>query len=82
VEYLAFRIAILNDLSDYDPSSVANNLSADHARELVARAQITLDSDPRGAYKDIREAVDILTKMSKPSGRPLRASHDSSPKKK
>lgn len=68
-------------MSDYDPVSVANNLSADHARELVARAQTTLDSDPRGAYKDVREAVDVLTKMSRPSGRVLRARRDSSPKK-
>ena len=78
---MAFRISILNDLSDYDPVSVANNLSADHARELVARAQTALDSDPRVAYEDVREAVDVLTKMSKPSGRALRARHDSSPKK-
>jgi len=81
VEYLAFRISILNDLSDYDPASVANDLSADHARELVARAQTALDSDPRAAYKDVREAVDVLTKMSRPSGRALRARRDSSPKR-
>jgi len=77
---LAFRIAILNDLSDYDPETdVADKLSADHARDLIAKAQTTLDSDPRGAYKDVREAVDVLTKMSKTRGRTLQARHDASP---
>ena len=77
---MAFRIAILNDLSDYDPETdVADKLSADQARDLIAKAQTTLDSDPRGAYKDVREAVDVLTKMSKTRGRTLQARHDTSP---
>lgn len=79
---MAFRIAILNDLSDYDPvADAADKLSADHARDLIAKAQTTLDSDPRGAYKDVREAVNVLTKMSKPGRRTLQARHDASPEK-
>jgi len=79
---LAFRISILNDLSDYDPVvDSANKLSADHARDLIAKAQTTLDSDPRTAYKDVREAVNVLTKMSKPRGRTQQARHDAAPEK-
>lgn len=78
---MAFRIAIINDLSDYDPEAdAADKVSADHARDLIAKAQTTLDSDPRGAYKDVREAVDVLTKMSKTRGRTLQARHGASPK--
>jgi hypothetical protein len=74
---LAFRIAIINDLSDYDPETdTADTLSADHARDLIAKAQTTLDSDPRRAYKDVREAVDVLRKMSRTAGR----GHNSSPR--
>jgi hypothetical protein len=74
---LAFRIAIINDLSDYDPkTNTADKLSADHARDLLAKAQTKLGSDPRGAYKDVREAVDVLRKMSKAYSK---ARHESSP---
>jgi len=76
---LAFRIAIINDLGDYDPESeTADELSADHARDLVAKAQVTLDSDPRGAYKDVREAVDVLRKMSRTRGKAAKSRHNSS----
>jgi hypothetical protein len=79
---LAFRIAIINDLSDYDPeANTADMLSADHARDLISKAQATLDSDPREAYKGVREAVDVLRKMSRKAGRTLQARHDSSPEK-
>ena len=78
---MAFRIAILNDLSNYDPEvDAGDKLSADRARDLVAKAQTTLASDPRGAYKDVREAVDVLTRISKTSRRTVQARHDASPK--
>ena len=77
---MAFRIAIINELSDYDPEvNTAGRLSADHARDLIAKAQTKLGSDPRGAYKDVREAVDVLRKMSKARGRTPQARHVSSP---
>jgi len=77
---LAFRIAIINELSDYDPEvNTAGRLSADHARDLIAKAQTKLGSDPRGAYKDVREAVEVLRKMSKARGRTPQARHVSSP---
>ncbi|MGP8070728.1 MAG: hypothetical protein ACLP5V_12640 [Candidatus Bathyarchaeia archaeon] len=79
---MAFRIAILNDLSDYDPVvDTADKLSASYARDLIARAQTTLESDPHGAYKDVREAVNVLTKMSKPRGRELQVRRDAAPEK-
>lgn len=78
---MAFRISIINELSDYDPEvDTAGRLSADRARDLIAKAQTKLGSDPRGAYKDVREAVDVLRKMSKARGRTLQARHESSPK--
>ncbi len=78
---MAFRIAIINDLSDYDPQSKpAETLSPDHVRDLIAKAQATLDSDPRVAYKNVREAVDVLRRMSRPGGRSVKTRHDSSPK--
>lgn len=81
VEYLAFRIAIINDLGDYDPkANPSDTLSADHARDLITKAQATFDSDPREAYKDVRGAVDVLRKMSRTGGRTLKTRHDSSPK--
>ena len=79
---MAFRIAILNGLSDYDPVvDSADKLSAGYARDLIAKAQTTLDSDPRGSYKDVREAVNVLTKMSKPRGRTQQTRHDAAPEK-
>lgn len=78
---MAFRIAILNDLSDYDPkANPADALSPDHVRDLIAKAKVTLDSDPRVAYKNVREAVDVLRRMSRPGGRSAKTRHDSSPK--
>jgi hypothetical protein len=78
---LAFRIAIINDLSDYDPqANTAETLSADHVRGLIAKAQTKLASDPREAYRNVRQAVDILRKMSKTGSRNLQTHHDSSPK--
>ncbi|MGA3109182.1 MAG: hypothetical protein ABSD99_06950 [Candidatus Bathyarchaeia archaeon] len=78
---MAFRIAIINDLGDYDPKvNPADTLSADYARDLITKAQATFDSDPREAYKDVREAVDVLRKMSRTGGRALKTRHDSSPK--
>jgi hypothetical protein len=62
-------------------ADTADKLSADHARDLIAKAQTTLESDPRGAYKDVREAVNVLTKMSKPRGKTLQARHDAAPEK-
>ena len=67
---MAFRIAIINDLGDYDPeTNTAGTLSADRVRDLIDKARTTLDSDPREAYKNVREAVEILRKMSRTGAR-------------
>jgi hypothetical protein len=80
VEYVAFRIAIINDLGDYDPETItAGTLSADRVRDLIDKARTALDSDPREAYKNVREAVGILRKMSRPGARNLQTHQESSP---
>lgn len=82
VEYLAFRIAIINNLGDYDPTTnTAHTPSADYVRDLIDKAETMLDSDLRGAYKNIREAVEILRKLSRPATRSLQTRRESSPKK-
>jgi len=80
VEYLAFRIATIHNLGDYNPAtSTAHTPSADYARDLIDKAETMLDSDQRGAYKNVREAVEILRKMSKTGARNLRTRQESSP---
>lgn len=78
---MAFRIAIINDLGDYDPETItAGTLSADRVRDLIDKAQTALDSDPREAYKNVREAVGILRKMSRTGARDLQTHQESSPR--
>jgi hypothetical protein len=79
-EYLAFRIAIIHGLADYEPHTDDKaEPSVEAARELIANAQTSLESDPRWAYRNLRQAVNILRKTSMANEKGPRRQHISSP---
>ena len=64
VEYLAFRIATIHGLSDYDPHWVeVGEVSVEAIRSLLEAARTDFESDPRRAYEEVRRAVSLLRKM-------------------
>ncbi len=75
-EYAAFRVSIANSLSDYpvrirlpNPASVIGNDMA-QAKELMESSAALLESNPKGAYKNLRRAIALLRRAQSQILRP------------
>jgi len=73
-EYLAFLIANIHGLEDFEPGSEKGGVvSVDAARDLIEKARGLLELKPRLAYANVRQAVSILRGMSTDERRVRRA---------
>ena len=65
-EYLAFQIALTHHLADYEPIGDQDDEIADPsdplgaARSLLEKAQSSIQSNTKGAYRSARKAVSVL----------------------
>jgi hypothetical protein len=82
-EYLAFRIATIYGLGDYEPHwREVDEFSVDLVRELLEEARACLESEPRQAYQDVRQTVSMLRKMRVSTRNAARRRHVSVPRNK
>ena len=75
-EYLAFQISTIHGLMDYDPHSADSSRDADPqdpvglARAMLGEARSSFQSNPRGAYQAVSNAVTILRRAYSNSKKP------------
>lgn len=85
-EYSAFQIALTNNLADYESRSEQDDEIADPsnplgaARSLLEKAQSSIQSNTKDAYRSVRKAVSVLRSAYVELDKPVKKRVVSSPR--